>query len=30
MKGKEIYLQENGKQFSKICETLKEHEASFF
>ena len=29
MKGKENYLQENGKQFNKICKLLSDHEVSF-
>ena len=29
MKGKENYLQENGKKFSNICRILRDHEVSF-
>ena len=29
MKGKEKYLQKNGKQFCKICKILRKYEASF-
>ena len=29
MKGKENYLQKNGKQFRKICETLQKYEVPF-
>ena len=28
MKGKENYLQKNGTQFCKICETLRKYEVS--
>ena len=28
MEGEENYLQENGKQFSKACKILREHEVS--
>ena len=30
MKGKENYVQENGKQFNKMCKLLRDHEVSFF
>ena len=30
MKGKENYLQKNGKQFRKICETLQKYEVPSF
>ena len=29
MKGREIYLQKNRKQFCKICKTLRNYEVSF-
>ena len=29
MKGKENYLQKNGKLFRKICETLQKYEVPF-